>query len=151
MNRQPASGQFFAYQLQQSTAKPFCFEQYLLGKSFSSSFPYPPFTIFLIGRRTSNSCCSGKEEMTVSCIEKIRPTLSLAPMTSGDGEHERNTTGGSIAKGPGVLHWNSNLLLLAQPHNGISTHSSCRDSGSHCCLCLLKMEDATVAWLSPAP
>lgn len=155
MMQQAASGQFLAYQLQQSVRKP----RILLWAMSRISLllppqhrPLPTAIPFLLAGRLRNPCCGSREEIIFSCTEQMSSILSPHDIWIWGGGHEWGHADGNRGKGPGVLCRNPNLLLPVPAPKVISTHSSCGDfggPGGHCCHCFLKTVDPAAAWAQP--
>lgn len=97
MKKQPASGQFLAYQLQQSVTKPSILLWTMSRVSLlpSQHCPLPTIITFLLGRRLRNLCCGSKEEMIFSCTEQISSILCPHDIWVWGGGHEWGSADGN--------------------------------------------------------
>lgn len=155
MEKQSASGKFLAYQLQQSITKPRLQLRAMLRVGLPLPFrhcPLPTAITFLLGGRLRNPCWSSKEEMIFSCTGQMSFLLSPHDIWVLAG-HEWSKAGGSNGKGLGVLCWNPNLLLPAQPPKSSPLiHLAGTLEGREAIVvihCFLKTMDPTAAWAQP--
>lgn len=152
MEKQPASDQFLAYQLQQSITKP-CILLWAMPRVGlplpSQHFPLPTTITFQVG----------DSRIYVEVAKKKwyfhaqgRWVPSSAPMTSGSwGSMSEARQLGAMARG-----WVSSAKILTcfcqpSPQSHL-TYSSCRDfggPGGYCCHYFLKTVDPTAAWAQP--